>query len=387
MAKRRSHDLAVGAMFALALIVVALTIMAVGSDSRLFANKTEFRVNFPNATGLVTGSPVKMAGVQVGTVSGVRLPRDPSKLGIEVKLGIDRVYAGRVREDSRAALRVLQLLTGEKFVEILPGSADLPALPEGSEIPPSQDIELLAQAAAAAENLNDITVSLKNILSALERGEGLMGQMISDPDFGREGLDALRGTLENVEALTGDLREGRGFVGRLLYDDVFAAKLDDVALALERVAQLVASIDVEGGALGALLQDGGVGELALVDLRAAAASLRRFAEGLESGEGLLGKLLNDPEYSEALATDLQALLANLAEISAKINRGEGTLGAVVNERSLYEGMEDVVAGVNDSGFARWLLRRYQKKGIKSADEESVDQKQKNDQDTTGASIN
>ena len=50
-------------------------------------------------------------------------------------------------------------------------------------------------------------------------------------------------------------------------------------------------------------------------------------------------------------------------------------------------MEDVVAGVNDSGFARWLLRRYQKKGIKSADEESVDQEQKNDQDTTEPSIN
>jgi phospholipid/cholesterol/gamma-HCH transport system substrate-binding protein len=387
MAKRRSRDLAVGAMFALALIVVALTIMAVGSDSRLFANKTQFRVNFPNATGLVVGSPVKMSGVQVGAVSAVRLPRDPSRLAIEVELGIDRVYAGRVREDSRAALRVLQLLTGEKFVEILPGSPDLPALAEGSEIPPSQDIELLEQAAVAAENLNDITVSLKNILSSLERGEGLMGQMITDPDFGREGLDALRGTLENVEGLTDDLREGRGFVGRLLYDDVFAAKLDDVAFALERVAQLVAAIDVEGGALGALLEDDGVAEQALVDLRAASASLRRVAEGLESGDGLIGKLINDPEYSEALATDLQALLANLAEISGKINRGDGTLGAVVNERSLYEGMEEVVAGVNDSGFARWLLRRYQKKGIKSADQESAEQEQQNDQDPNEPSIN
>ncbi len=76
-------------------------------------------------------------------------------------------------------------------------------------------------------------------------------------------------------------------------------------------------------------------------------------------------------YSEKLAADFQTLLANLAEVSAKINRGEGTLGALVNERTLYDGMEDVVAGVNDSKFARWLMRHYQKKGIKTSPAEAV----------------
>jgi hypothetical protein len=32
-------------------------------------------------------------------------------------------------------------------------------------------------------------------------------------------------------------------------------------------------------------------------------------------------------------------------------------------------MEDVVAGTNDSKFARWLIRHYQKKGIKLDTEE------------------
>ena len=59
---------------------------------------------------------------------------------------------------------------------------------DGSEILSSQDPEILAQAAVAAENLNDITLSLKKILDSLESGEGLIGQMITDPEFGREGL-------------------------------------------------------------------------------------------------------------------------------------------------------------------------------------------------------
>jgi hypothetical protein len=85
---------------------------------------------------------------------------------------------------------------------------------------------------------------------------------------------------------------------------------------------------------------------------------------LESEDGLIGKL-SDPEYAERVSADLEGLLRNLREISDKINRGEGTLGALVNSRTVYEGMEEIVAGVNDSGFARWLMRRYQKKGIKA----------------------
>ena len=90
----------------------------------------------------------------------------------------------------------------------------------------------------------------------------------------------------------------------------------------------------------------------------------RISAKLETDDGLIGRLLNDTEFSEALAADLQTTLANAAEISTKVNRGEGTLGALINERTLHDGMEDVVTGVNDSKFARWLLRHYQKKGIK-----------------------
>ena len=84
----------------------------------------------------------------------------------------------------------------------------------------------------------------------------------------------------------------------------------------------------------------------------------------------MGRLLADPEYSAALADNLEATLRNVAEITDKINRGEGSLGALINDRELYDGAEDVVAGANDSKFARWLLRRYRKKGIVARDEEA-----------------
>jgi len=363
----------VGALFALGLLVLALAVMAVGDESSLFTKKASYRVIFPNTDGLAMGSPVKMAGVKVGTVSGIRLSKDPHELGIEVQFGIDYDYAERVRQDSRAALRIVQYLTGEKAVEVTPGSPDVPVLAEGSQIELAQGMELLEQVGEASQNLTDITVSLKNILDDLEQGRGLIGQMISDPEFGREGLDALHGSLVNLRALTNDLLAGKGFVGRLLYDEAFAAKLDDVGTALEKVSALIGSLSLEQGAVGALLQEGGSGQQAIDDFREAAASLKRVTEKMESGEGLIGQLLGGSggqgEPSTTALRDLEVLLANLAEISGKINRGEGTLGALVNDRTLYDGAEEVTAGVNDSKFARWLLRHYQKKGIKNLEED------------------
>jgi len=316
MARDRARDVSVGALFTLALVIVALTVMTVGGDSRLFAQKKYYTVVFPDATGLTSGSPVKMSGVRVGSVKTIRLPTNPHTQGIEVIVMVDEAYAARVREDSTAALRILQMLSGEKYVDIVPGSPERAQLPEMSEIRLSQDPELLEQAAEAAENLTEIGVSLKNILHDLEEGRGLLGRMINDPEFGTRGLDAFNQSLENVRVISEDLLRGRsqgpGFLSRVLYDPEFASRVDDLSRTITHLTRVVEAIDPGQGALGALTQEGGTGQQALQDLRRAAASLRRVGEGLEAPDGLLGRLIHDPEYSAELPEDLHTILGNLA---------------------------------------------------------------------------
>jgi phospholipid/cholesterol/gamma-HCH transport system substrate-binding protein len=357
-------------MFVLALIILALSIMALGDGSNLFRAEAKYIVIFPSVEGMGVGSPVKMNGVQIGAVTAISLPKDPSRSGIEVQFGVDADYRARIRADSTAALSILQLLSGEKFIELFPGSPDQAELPENSEVGLRQDPEMFDQMAAASQNINLISVSLRNILASLEAGDGILGQMISDPDFGKDGLASLHGALTNLEGLTADLRSGKGFVGRLIKDEDFATKIDSLGDAIEGLALIVQQIDVEQGALGEMLNEDGSGKQAVLDLAEAAASLKKVTASLASDRGLVGRLLNDEAYSEKLAGDLERMVGNFAEISDKINHGDGTLGRLVNERTLHDGLEDVVAGVNDSKFARWLMRHYQKKGIKSPPEES-----------------
>ena len=369
MAKRPARDLTVGALFALALIIVALAIMALGGESGVWFERVEYVAVFPDATGLLGGAPVRMNGVQVGTVTDIRLPTDPQSPGIEVRLGIDPHYAERVRTDSRAALRILQFLTNEKYIEIVPGSPEQPALEPGATIQRLVEVGVVEQGEVIADNLAEITVALKRILEPLERGQGLIGQMLVDPNFGTKGLESLGKTLENMNALTDDLAAGRGTLGRLLQDEALAKRLDKMASAFEDLASVAQAVARREGVIGDLLEEGGSAEQALADLRDAAASFKRLAAQFENGEGLLARLLTDQNYAEGLRADLERTLHNAAEITRKIEEGEGTLGALVNDRVLYDSAEEIVAGVDDSKFARWLMRHYQKKGIKAEKEE------------------
>jgi phospholipid/cholesterol/gamma-HCH transport system substrate-binding protein len=365
MPKSSGREATVGAFVAMALIVLAVGVMAVGGESRLFSRKATYRAVLPSTDGLIVGSPVKMGGVQVGTVTALHLPTDPGASGIEVSMGVQRVYASRVRKGSQVSLKFLQYLSGEKYIELTPGEPGQPELPDGEVLPSSGGSRIFEQGEDIADNLNAITISLKEILEPLQKGEGLLGQAIQNPDFGKESLAALQQTLKNIEAVTGQIRNGEGMAGRLINDRTLGAKLDDLGKAITSISTVLESAAKGEGLVGDVLKKDGTSQQAVVDLRDAAASLKRVAARLDSTDGLVGKILNDPAYSDAIASKLQETVTNLAEITRKINEGSGTLGALVNDRTLYDSAEDVVAGVNDSKFARWMLRHYQKKGIEA----------------------
>jgi phospholipid/cholesterol/gamma-HCH transport system substrate-binding protein len=365
MPRSSSREATVGAFLALALIVLAVGIMAVGGESRVFARKSSYRVVFPATDGLIVGSPVKMGGVQVGTVTHLKLPTDPGAQGVEVYLGVQRIYASRVRQGSEASQKFLQYLSGEKYVDVTPGDPNQPAIPEGELLPASKGSRLFEQSEDIADNLNAITISLKEILIPLQKGEGILGQVIQNPEFGKESMAKVESTLDNIQDITQKIRDGHGMVGRLITDDTLAARLDDLGTSVKDLSVLLESIAHGEGAIGSLTKKGGDAETAIADLRDASASLKRVAARLDSKEGMFGKLLYDDAYSSQLAGNLQEAVGNLATITRKINEGRGTLGALVNDRTLYDSAEDVIAGVNDSKFARWMLRHYQKMGIEA----------------------
>jgi phospholipid/cholesterol/gamma-HCH transport system substrate-binding protein len=75
-------------------------------------------------------------------------------------------------------------------------------------------------------------------------------------------------------------------------------------------------------------------------------------------------MLMDQDYGQTLAARVDALVADLGDILRKIDEGEGTLGRMINEPELYDQATDVVGGLSDRRFLKWVARRIRNKEIK-----------------------
>jgi phospholipid/cholesterol/gamma-HCH transport system substrate-binding protein len=364
MRERNNRSLIVGLVMVVAFGVLSLAILMVGQEQALFRARDDYYLLLPNAEGLKVGSPVKLVGVQIGAVAGIELPDTPDLQDIRVTMKIDQTYSQRIREDTEAHLRNISLLGGEKFIELSLGSEEHPPLPPESEILASAtDMEILTRRGTdIATDLQEITSDLRVVFDRIERQEGMLGQLLANPDVG----DDIRETLSSVRSLSQKLEAGEGLVGTLLVDSEFRDKttknLGEVA---QRMNNILARMEDPDTTLGALLDKEGGGAVIIENLQQASASFRDVARELESGDGVLPRLLHDEEYADRVLGNLEDTTRNLASITGKVDRGEGSIGGLVNDPELYEGLRDVVTGLQESRFLRWMVSRYSQKGRKA----------------------
>jgi phospholipid/cholesterol/gamma-HCH transport system substrate-binding protein len=356
----------VGLLVLAALAVGAAALVVLGDRQQLFVPKHRYRIRLASVYGLTEGSTVQLSGVKVGSVERIVLPADMGENLLEVWIAVDARYEQRIRRDSVARIKTLGLL-GDKYLEITSGSPTAPELAEGDDLAaaPMTDVDRLAATGEdAVNNIQRISSQLANILGKIERGEGLLGKLLIDEETSDRVSTELDATLAAVRKLAQGLDDRQGTLGRLVHDRAMAERL---AQSIERLDALLAKADSADGLLPALLSDLEQKERferALASFERASTKLAELADALaqEESEALLPKLVHDQEYGERVAGEIDRLLANLRQISEKINSGEGSAARLVNDETLARALEDVVIGVDDSRFLRWLVRNRRKRG-------------------------
>ncbi|MBK6405675.1 MAG: NAD-dependent epimerase/dehydratase family protein [Holophagales bacterium] len=98
-------------------------------------------------------------------------------------------------------------------------------------------------------------------------------------------------------------------------------------------------------------------------LQAAADGLAGFSKDLSTGNGLLPKLVRDETFARDLMKDLSRITESLARVAEKIDGGEGTVGKLVNDPALFEAVDDILVGIDNSKPLKWLVRNRQRSGI------------------------
>jgi phospholipid/cholesterol/gamma-HCH transport system substrate-binding protein len=371
-----SRELKVGLVVLGALAVLATGLLVIGDRSNLFVRKTRYFLRLANADGLANGSAVTLDGVHVGGVDEVVLPKNPEQREIAVWLEIDRRYGERLRapeapgaesaEATKARIKTLGLL-GDKYIELNSGAEKYPIIPDEGEIPSAAPInldQLVASGGDVMENVAQISHSLLHILARVDRGEGLLGELTVESAYGRQLRDSANATLQSLQRVAEKMEKGDGALPRLLNDRRLA---DRLASAAERLDAVLASAQEGKGPLPALLNDPAqrakVDE-ALANLNGASQDLRELTSRFGHSQALLPRLVADETYGRDVTNRLHDIVEHLDTASERLVEGRGSAALLLNDPSIYNAVNDVIVGVNQSKMLRWLIQNRQKAGIK-----------------------
>jgi phospholipid/cholesterol/gamma-HCH transport system substrate-binding protein len=387
----RSREIRVGLVVLVALAVLAGGIFLIGDRRNVFSSKNRYYIDLLTVGGLKSGNPVQLNGVDVGTVQSVVLPEDPAIEQIRVWIEVDAKYGERIRaprrteagpgearlpdDASQARIKTLGLL-GDKYIEITSGSPRFPIIPSEGEIPSAQptDVDkLIASGEDVMDNVVEISASLSEILARMERGEGLLGDLTMDSPSGRRLRESLVGASEGLERIAQKVETGEGPLPRLIGDRAMA---DQLARSLDRFEGILASVEQGEGLLPGLLKDPTTRQRfdeTLATLQQVAQDLQSFTADLESSDALLPRLVKDEQYGREITEEVRQIVDRLSAVSEQLTRGEGTAAKLIYDPQVYEAINDILVGVNESRILRWLLRNRQQKGIEKRYDERVEE--------------
>lgn len=277
-------------LFAVLMIGAAWAGIRFLSGIDIFSRNNVYYAVYDRVDGLQPASPVMMKGVKIGTVTDVRF--DPSRDGsVVLQFTIKRQY--RIPTDSEAKIFSDGFLGG-KAIEITYGTA-ASYLEKGDTLRSGRDLGLMDMAGSELEFFKQ---KLSQAVGDLSRTLGTINSLLEN------NTTAISGTLSNLNALTGDMRQ------------LLAAERGNLETTVENLAAFSETLGSNAGRMDSIV-----------------CNLDRFAAQLNE---------------EQLARNLGRTAEGLNDLIAKINAGDGTLGKLMTDDALYASLNE--ASVNLSAL-------------------------------------
>lgn len=115
----------------------------------------------------------------------------------------------------------------------------------------------------------------------------------------------------------------------------------------------------------------GAGGDVMVQVKQVVQDLKTFTGSLNKNGGLVNRLVTDQDYGREVSAKLRSTLDNLSKVSGKLASGQGTLGKLIDDPGVYNGLKDVVVGVNQNKALRWLVQNRQQAGMAKRNQDAA----------------
>ncbi|OBF20399.1 MCE family protein [Mycobacterium sp. ACS4331] len=240
------------AVFVTVMVILTATLLMVFGNYR-GGDTVERSAVFTDTSRLKSGDSVRVAGIVVGSVTGIRLQPDHT---VVVRFDVDRDIV--LTTGTRAVVRYLNLV-GDRFLELQDGPGSSEPQPAGTPIPltrtePALDLDLLLGGlkpvlrALNADDVNAFSAALVQILQGQEGTvESLFLRTSSFTQAIADNGEVVQRVIDRLNTVTGTLSEnGQQFseaVDRLQHlVSGLAAERDPIADAIEQLATGTATV-------------------------------------------------------------------------------------------------------------------------------------------------
>lgn len=337
----RSVDQVAGVFVLAATALVLALLLLAGRAQSWFEQVVTVTVRLPleGSAGLRAGADVEVLGAVAGTVSAIDID-ERGRMHARVDIGGD--FGRFVGPDSRAVIKKTFGLAGDAYLEISrgDGSALLPETVIASSVDRAPT-ELL-------QELVDL-ISSESVPMVQELRTGIAEYTRLAAEL-RDPQGPLLTLLARLDRIAAGAERGQGVVGRLLSDSGWA---DDVGRSLDKVHASIHEIQRAfegiGEGAGRVADSVDRGTTKIVE---AATAIEGITHDLP---GLLSETRDALAEVRAILADVQEVAARLPTVAAALDGEIQTLpGTVVEARHAVSEIERLVLALQ----RHWLIRPY-----------------------------
>jgi phospholipid/cholesterol/gamma-HCH transport system substrate-binding protein len=323
-------ELRVGVTVIFATITLGILLFLMSGTSGLFTKRITLFSYFDNASGLRVGAPVRLSGVDIGNVVGIRVVEEKGKqlTPVEVTMKVSTKYGFNLRRDSVTSLDTAGVL-GETYLDIDSSQAVGIRARDGDTLPthvhPDFN-EVVRSSESTLQNMDALLKRADRILAFAESGKGSLGKLIYDPKL----YDQLSGTVQQFQAIVDEIAKGRGSLGQLINSNDAYNKF---VATLDKMNAVVDDLQAGKGTAGKFLKD----PTLYNNANGTIANLKQVTDDINAGKGTLGKLAKDQE----LANKIDTIITKLDAITTDLQAGQGSAGKFLKDETLYNNLNQV----------------------------------------------
>jgi len=325
----------VGILAIVALACITIIVFLLTGNASWFKKQIPLHVYTSDAAGLNAGSPVRINGIQAGSVKKVELSGDtnPQRI-IRVDFVVDEEMRKQIPSDSIASISSDNLLGSTKFLQINKGTRSDFIQPNATvkSADTRQFDALIQQGYNVLDSLQVILGKVQDIVGQVEVGKGTIGKLLVDETL----YTSLQATVNQVQLLTTNLNSKHGTIGHLINDDALYGQVQSV---VNKIDQLTADLQQGKGTAGMLLKDPKIAN----DLDHSLEQVNTMLAKVNSGQGTIGQLVS----SDKTARELNAALDRINVTLDKVNSGQGTIGQLLVNPQLYESLNGTTRELHD----------------------------------------